>query len=142
MKKYKIYFACSISGEQGGKADKQLIVDILKKLKQDILSEIYINYDAQTEKNKKESDAEIYKISMDWIKDANLIVADVNKISLGVGYEIGWSIRDGKKVIALCKKERWESLSPMIKGITDSNFKLYAWSDQKNLERIFIKELG
>jgi len=53
---------------------------------------------------------------MDWLKSADVIVAEVSTPSLGVGYEIASSFNWGKKILCLYRNQEGKKLSAMISG--------------------------
>lgn len=132
----KIYFACSISGEPGGQEDKDLIVATLKTLGHEVISEIFIHHLKHEERKRRLSAHEIYEQDIKWIEEADIVVADVSRISMGVGYEIGWCTAKGKQVVALCRKDRVEKVTNMIKGITASTFSLNTWQFEDDLQQL------
>lgn len=140
----KIYFACSIRGEQGGKEEKEMMVKAMKDLGHVVLSEQFTNYDIDVnQQNSTEMiPSDIYKQDMGWVYDSDIIVADVSRISTGMGYEVGWKMAKGGRILALCKAEKLESLSNMLKGCTEKNFKLISWQTKGDVRKILEKELG
>jgi nucleoside 2-deoxyribosyltransferase len=53
---------------------------------------------------------------MIWLLDADIVVAEVTTASLGVGYEIGRALENGKKIICLFRPSSGKRLSAMIEG--------------------------
>ena len=142
----KIYFACSIRGEQGGKEEKELIVNTLKELGHEVLSEIFTTLDKDNNHSSKGTmtPAEVYKWDMNWVRESDVIVADVSRISTGLGYEIGWKLSSGGKVVALCREDKYDDLSNMIKGCTEPNFSLKLWKGMEHpeqLKEILLQEI-
>ncbi|MBI2011589.1 nucleoside 2-deoxyribosyltransferase [Candidatus Daviesbacteria bacterium] len=140
-RKLKVYFACSIKGEQGGKEEKIMITNIIKDLGHKILTEIILGHDLNANDTANLTPPQIYERDINWINDSDLVVADVTRISMGVGYEIGWVLRGGGKVVALCRADRKDALSNMIKGIIDKNFSLHYWENEDDLKIALKNEL-
>lgn len=140
-KKLKVYFACSIHGEKGGQAEKDLIVKTINNLGHRVLTEIFPT-DGIHARGAKLGPFAIYKEDMDWIKESDVLVADVTRISLGVGYEVGWSVAKKKKVVALYNKKKKGVLSFMLQGNKEESFHLHYWKSEKELRTILRKELG
>lgn len=140
----KIYFACSIRGEQGGKEEKEMIVKALQDLGHNVLSEEFtkldINVNQITEKGS--TPKEIYTQDMGWVDESDIIVADVSRISTGMGYEVGSKMAKGGRVLALCKADKLDALSNMLKGCTEKNFKLLSWQTSEDVAKILEQELG
>lgn len=141
VKKLKIYFACPIKGEQGGKDEKIMITNIIKNLGYEILTEIILGHDINANDAANLTPTQIYERDINWINSSDLVVADVTRISMGVGYEIGWVLRGGGKVIALCREDKKDVLSNMIKGITDKNFSLFYWQKESDLKSFLKNKL-
>lgn len=137
-----IYFACSIRGEQGGLEEKEFINKTLKELGHEVVSEIFVTQDNNNNNLGTMTPQQIYERDISWIKESNIIVADVSRVSLGVGFEIGWMLKDGRKVVALCREDRFEGLSNMIKGCSEPNFSLIVWKDFDELKNKLAKKLN
>lgn len=107
----KIYFAFSI---RGGERDENLINEVYEFLKKEghlVTTEFNIipKYD-----KKLFTDFDIYKRDIEALIESDILLADVNSPSLGVGYEIAFALSKNKKVIAFAKES--VSLSAMING--------------------------
>ncbi|MDD3245183.1 MAG: nucleoside 2-deoxyribosyltransferase, partial [Candidatus ainarchaeum sp.] len=64
----------------------------------------------------KLSAKEIFDRDVSWIKEADVILAEVTQVSLGVGYELGLSESLDKKIICLYRPKEGKRLSAMISG--------------------------
>lgn len=107
----KIYFSGSI---RGGRQDAALYRELIGELKKygTVLTE-HIGHETI---DHGLSDPDIYKQDMDWLRESDLIVAEVTTPSLGVGYEIGHAVAMGKRVICLYRTGNGSRLSAMISG--------------------------
>ena len=86
------------------------------------------------------TDEYIYERDMSWLKESDLVIAEVTTPSLGVGYEIRYAVETNKPVLALYHEEAGHKLSAMISGCTD--IKLYKYNqfeDLKNIIEEFIR---
>ena len=109
-----IYFAGAI---RGGRADQALYLQIIALLRGygTVLTE-HIGDAALTQSGEEQSDAFIHDRDLDWLRSADVLVAEVTTPSLGVGYEIGRCIEWGKRVIGLYRPGEGRRLSGMIAG--------------------------
>lgn len=120
----KIYFAGSI---RGGRDDRQNYMDIISHLQNygQVLTEHIGSASLTSMGEGGITDEYIYKRDMEWVNDADVVVAEVTQPSLGVGYELGWA--DGKKpIICLYRVQDGKRLSAMLtgnKGMTIFNYK-------------------
>ena len=120
----KIYFAGSIRGGRLLVDTYQQLIDWLNE-KHTVLSD-HVGSTAIT-KNGEQKDVEyIYNRDVAWLKESDLIIADVTIPSLGVGVEIGLAQTLGKKIICLYNVNADASLSAMVAG--DPNIKVLRYT--------------
>lgn len=110
----KIYFACSI---RGGRDDADTYAELAKyiKMKVTLLTEIFADNKLTSDGTNKPSSV-IWKTDVDWIKEADAVIAEVTNPSLGVGYEIAKAEEWNKPVLALFHEDGSRKLSAMIDG--------------------------
>lgn len=111
----KFYFCGSIRGGRQLADDYQLIINMMKKYGQVLTEHLGDNEVIET-KDRMLSDVEIHDRDMDWVRESDMVIAEVTIPSLGVGYEIGRAIELGKPVLTLFKSGAGYSLSAMIAG--------------------------
>lgn len=111
----KIYFAGSI---RGGREDRDLYAEIIDMLKNygEVLTEHIADKNISHMGQIEMTAEEIYNKDMAWLKEADIVIAEVTQVSLGVGYEIGHAENLGKKIICLYRPNSARSLSAMISG--------------------------
>ena len=108
-----IYFACSITG---GREFESVYQELVAALLADG-HEIPTSHLAQSEVMDQErviAPREVYERDANWIKDCDVLVAEVSVPSHGVGYEIGFALNLGKPVF--CLHHRDKKVSKMITG--------------------------
>jgi len=112
----KIYFAGSISG---GRDDQEIYFELINHLKTkgQVLTEHISdkNLSSYGESNKLTSE-QIFTRDVNWLKESDIVVAEVTQVSLGVGYELGLSESINKKVVCLYRPKVGKRLSAMISG--------------------------
>lgn len=138
----KIYFAGSI---RGGRDDVSLYSEMISHLGcfGDVLTEHVgcTNLERQWEANL--SDASIFARDVDWLKAADVVVAEVSTPSHGVGYEIGLAETLGKPILCLVTFAKRESLSAMIAGNGHISLAEYATvAEAKDQIDEFMKKNG
>lgn len=109
-----IYFAASISG---GRGDQGIYAQIIALLKQHgtVLTE-HLGDASLTAAGEALGDREIHDRDIQWLRQADVLVAEVTTPSLGVGYEIGRAVEWGKRIICLHRPAAGRRLSGMIAG--------------------------
>lgn len=78
-----------------------------------------------------QSDEEIYKDLENKLYEADIIFAEVSIPSLGVGYELGFADKLGKKIIAIYDSVYTPKVSTMIRG--NKRIKLIPYKDIKEI---------
>jgi nucleoside 2-deoxyribosyltransferase len=119
-----IYFACSITGGRNDEAVYQTIVDALVADGHTVPTASL----AQTDVIALEQiviPAEIYARDVAWIRGSEVLIAEVSTPSHGVGYEIGYALGLGKRV--LCLHREGARVSKMISGNLDPNLTVKAY---------------
>jgi len=109
----KIYFACSISGGRKDEKAYQYLVQALTGMGIDVPT-AHIAETGVEEVDAREKPGDIYNRDVSWIRESDLLIAEVSTPSHGVGYEIGYALDLGKPVLCLYKKG--VVISKMITG--------------------------
>ena len=124
----RIYFAGSI---RGGREDAALYLKIIEYLKSfgEVLTEHIGDLNLSEHGDDGPNDRFIHNRDMDWLQSADVLIAEVTTVSMGVGYEIGRAVESGKKVLCLFRPNSGKNLSAMIAGSPDLELVEY-----KNLE--------
>ena len=131
----KIYFAGSISG---GRDNQSIYLEIINylKTKGKVLTEHIANSNLSSYGETNLTREEIYTRDVAWIKESDVLIAEVTQVSLGVGYELGLAESLNKKIICLYREKEGKRLSAMISG--NKNFKVIIY---KKIEEVY-KKLG
>ena len=115
IRSMKIYFAGSI---RGGREDSEIYREIISELKKygDVLTEHFGDDVIVREIGERLTDRSIHDKDMDWLMESDILVAEVTKPSLGVGYEIGRAVENHKKILCIYRPSHVKRLSAMIAG--------------------------
>jgi 2'-deoxynucleoside 5'-phosphate N-hydrolase len=119
-----IYFAGSI---RGGRADQAIYLEIIEVLRRHgtVLTE-HIGAEALSGVGEPLPDCDIHDRDLDWLRQADVLVAEVTTPSLGVGYEIGRAVEWGKRIVCLYRPMEGRRLSGMIAGCGSVSVHEYA----------------
>ena len=131
----KIYFAGSIRGGREKVQDYIKIVNELKKYGK-VLTEHVANPDLSTS-GEDMTPQEIYERDRKWLEECDIVFAEISLPSLGVGYEIAYAEKLGKKVI--CMYEQNKNVSGMIRG--NKNFEIITYTKVDELLEEIRKSL-
>jgi nucleoside 2-deoxyribosyltransferase len=135
----KIYYAGSI---RGGRDDKDMYAKIIKTLSSygEVLTEHVGDRNLTALGEGGPTEEYIYNRDMKWLKEADVLIAEVTTPSLGVGYEIAKAEEWGKKVLCLYRETEGKRLSAMILGCKKLGVKKYTSS--VDLPAIFVEFFG
>ncbi len=120
-----IYFACSITGGREFESIYQEIVAALTKDGHEIPTS-HLAKSEVVENERLLTPRDVYERDVNWIKNCDVLVAEVSIPSHGVGYEIGFALNIGKPVLCLHHKER--KVSKMITGNPDPALTVCSYS--------------
>lgn len=132
-----IYFAGSIRGGRGDQAVYEEIIDRLRRYGT-VLTE-HVGDVSLSLGGENAADCDIHDRDLDWLRSADVLVAEVTTPSLGVGYEIGRAVEWGKRVICLYRPSGGKRLSGMIAGCRDVT--VHEYSHVADVDRIFQNAL-
>ena len=132
MGKLKIYFAGSI---RGGREDAELYQKIIDQLRQygEVLTEHVGDDDLRADGEDNKPDTYIHDRDMAWIRESDVVVAEVTTPSLGVGYEIAMAIQLKKPVFCFFNVQSGKQLSAMIRGAEE--VKIFEYSNFEDITR-------
>jgi len=130
----KIYFSGSIRAGREHQEHYAKIIGLLGKYGK-ILTEHIGDPKLSAQGELNITDDEIYERDMRWLKESDIVVADVSVPATGVGYEIAYAEILGKKVLCLYYGDAEKKISGMISGNRNLTVKTYKTAE--DLERIF-----
>ena len=109
----KVYFSGSI---RGGEPDRDWFQRLIRCISRHgkVLTENSFGYSFEEETSF--DDAWIYERDMDWLSEADAVVAEVSAPSLGVGYEIAKAEEWGKPLLLLYREQPGRKPSAMLNG--------------------------
>lgn len=129
----KIYFAGSI---RGGREDATLYQQLIAYLKNygEVLTEHIGDPSLTCAGNDGPSDRFIHDRDLEWLQAADVLVAEVTTVSMGVGYEIGRAVETRKPVLCLFRPSGGNNLSAMIAGC--ANLKLVNYQTLSDAQKV------
>ncbi|XP_020501814.1 5-hydroxymethyl-dUMP N-hydrolase [Labrus bergylta] len=133
----KVYFCGSI---RGGRDDVHLYRKIVDKLQS--YGTVLTEHVSSSELSNRGEDATvagekaIHDRDVDWLRQCDVVVAEVTQPSLGVGYELGRAVDMKKKIFCLFRPSSGRSLSAMIRGADDGNLFVVRDYSEDELENI------
>jgi nucleoside 2-deoxyribosyltransferase len=137
MPKPKIYFAASI---RSGRDDQPIYEQIIELLKSHgtVLSE-HFGSSSLTSNGEDLTNTFIRNRDKEWVREADLIIAEVTIPSLGVGIELGWAEEWDKKVICLYREQEGRRLSALVDGAP--GFQVFRYKTTEDVKKILADNL-
>ena len=120
-----IYFACSITGGRQDELVYQKLVAALQDYGHHVPTAVLASPEVMPLEGVVRPE-EVYARDVGWITGCDCLVAEVSTPSHGVGYEIGYALSLGKKVLCLYRQGR--KVSKMILGNPDPQLTILTYS--------------
>ena len=123
----KVYFAGAIRGGRSKVLDYQKMVETFEKSYAEVLTKHVANPNLSAS-GESLSFEEIYGRDINWIKECDIVFADITIPSLGVGYELAYAESLGKRIYAVYEKD--VNVSGFIRGNPNITFFAYESIDE------------
>jgi 2'-deoxynucleoside 5'-phosphate N-hydrolase len=129
----KAYFACSISGGRKDEKVYQYLVGVMIGMGIDVPT-AHIAETGIEEIDDQKEPLDIYQRDVNWIRESDILVAEISTPSHGVGYEIGYALSLDMPVLCLYKEG--VVVTKMISGNPDPLLSVMAYEDLPHAEEI------
>jgi len=133
----KIYFACSITGGREFESVYQAVVHALAE--NGVLTAHLVESDVM-EVEAGLSPRDVYIRDTGWLRECDVLIAEVSVPSHGVGYEVGLALGIEKPVLVLFQDGR--KISKMIGGNPDENLTVKTYSSTEEAIRTALQFLS
>ena len=120
-----IYFACSITGGRQDELVYQKLVAALQEIGHHVPTALLASPEVMPLEGVV-SAQDVYGRDVAWITGCDLLLAEISTPSHGVGYEIGYALTLGKRVLCLHRQGR--KISKMILGNPDPRLTVRAYT--------------
>ncbi len=121
-----VYFACSITGGRQDELVYQKLVGALESNGHLVPTALLASPDVMPLEGVVPAE-DVYARDIRWINECDFLLAEVSTPSHGVGYEIGYALSLGKRVLCLYRKGR--KVSKMILGNPHSKLSVRSYDD-------------
>lgn len=139
----KIYFTASTSHNGELIPYYKKILDLIKKQSVKVISGQQVADKKLLDNDKKLSAEQIFSREQYYIGEADVVIAEASKPSLGVGSEVVYALSLGKPVLVLVMNGYEDKISPMIAGNPSENLYIeyYNKNTIENNVNSFIKNI-
>lgn len=134
-----IYFACSITG---GRELESFYQQFVAALEADghVIPTSHLAQSEAMEGERMLTPVDVYERDAKWVRECDVLIAEVGVPSHGVGYEIGYALNAGKPVLCLAQNGR--RVSKMITGNSALEMKTYSTLEEAiTLARNFLSSI-
>jgi 2'-deoxynucleoside 5'-phosphate N-hydrolase len=128
-----IYFACSITGGREFEPVYQAIVAALEA-QGHIIPTSHLASSEVVGLDKIVTPQDIYRRDIQWLDQADMVIAEVSTPSHGVGYETAYALGIGKPV--LCIYQQGRAVSKMLTGNTHANIRIKTYVSKEQAAEI------
>jgi len=138
----RVFFSCSMRGGYSRVAQEELrkIPDIIEALGLVLISRHQTSENFM-ENESKLTEQEIHDRDYRWLKEVDLVIAEITNPSLGVGAEIADAVNLGIPVLCVYKKEYEHQISAYVRGKAGVVCRAYSDHDElKEVIREFVFE--
>jgi nucleoside 2-deoxyribosyltransferase len=133
-----IYFACSITGGRQDELVYQKLGAALQSNGHHVPTALLASPDVMPLEGVVSAE-DVYTRDVRWITECDFLLAEVSTPSHGVGYEIGYALSLGKKVLCLYRKGR--KVSKMILGNPHPQLTIHTYEDPDQAVQILTTYL-
>ena len=133
-----VYFACSITGGRQDELIYQKLVSTLQEDGHHVPTALLASPDVMPLEGVV-SPEDVYARDVRWISGCDFLLAEVSTPSHGVGYEIGYALSVGKKVLCLYRKGL--KVSKMILGNPHPQLTVHAYETPEQAVQILTTYL-
>jgi nucleoside 2-deoxyribosyltransferase len=133
-----IYFACSITGGRQDELVYQKLVQALQSNGHIVPTALLASPDVMPLEGIVPAE-DVYARDVRWISECDFLLAEVSTPSHGVGYEIGYALAIGKRVLCLYRKGR--KVSKMILGNPHPKLSIYTYEDPSQAVQVLTTYL-
>ena len=123
----KVYFAGAIRGGREKVYDYEKMVKQFEKCGEEVLTKHVANPNISV-KGENVSFKDIYERDIKWLKECDMVFADITIPSLGVGYELAYAESLGKIIYAVYEENA--NVSGFLRGNEKINFFTYNSIDE------------
>jgi 2'-deoxynucleoside 5'-phosphate N-hydrolase len=136
----KIYFGFTIAGDRAFLDHAKDIVALLQELGHEVLTKHVVAENIYNIDRSLPAD-EVFNRDMKWLRQADMMIAEVSSTSFGVGYEVASMLALGKKAILFYNSSIDKKISLLVKGNTHPNCTVVPYENFSQIEKVLRANL-
>ena len=141
----RIYLACTVRGDRSAVAAARHIHDRLVYLGHEVLTSHLLRDDVD-ELESHVTAAHVFARDVEWLKAADVLVAEASGSSFGVGFEVGYVLgraaQTGQRACVLYQADRQGAISRMISGLSHEHATSLAYGTLADIDAFLDAHLA
>ena len=130
----KIFFSHRMLGESENAQLCEQIIDLLSEYGEVLTERLSENGNISLRQGMEST--YVFEQDVDWLRDADVVIAEVSTPSIGVGYEVGLAESLEKRILCLYREKEDQKLSTMISG--NRNLSIAQYESIHDIEMFLI----
>jgi nucleoside 2-deoxyribosyltransferase len=134
-----IYLACTVRGDRAAVVALRGVADLLEREGHSVLTRHLLGDDVDTAESAL-SERDVFERDMEWLRSADLLIAEASGSSYGVGFEVGYVLgraeQSAQRVLLLYDAARRDRVSRLIAGNAHPCCTTYAYESPADLQRL------
>jgi nucleoside 2-deoxyribosyltransferase len=141
----RVYLACTVRGSRLAIDTARHIRDVLESLGHTVLTGHLLEDDVDLAESAL-ADGAIFERDVEWLEQADVLVAEASGSSFGVGFEVGYTLarapETGKRVLLLYDASRRDAISRMIAGNTSPYCRVLGYRSAGEIDAFLREQVG
>jgi nucleoside 2-deoxyribosyltransferase len=135
----KIYFGFTVAGDRSSIEIARRVVELLEDTGHEVLTRHLVS-DNAWQLDRLISPQQVYERDMRWLKQCDVLVAEVSGSSFGLGFETGYLLgATAKKAVLFYKRDVEKRISLLITGNTNPQCLVVPYTDVAEVEA-FVRD--
>jgi len=135
----KIYFGFTVAGDRSSIEIARRVVELLEDTGHEVLTRHLVSDNAR-QLDRLISPQQVYERDMRWLKQCDVLVAEVSGSSFGLGFETGYLLgATAKKAVLFYKRDVEKRISLLITGNTNPQCLVVPYTDVAEVEA-FVRD--
>ena len=131
-----IYLACTVRGDRHGLMAARALAELLERAGHTVLTRHLLGDDVDASESLL-TEGDVFGRDMQWLRAADLLIAEASGSSYGVGFEVGYVLggaeQTGRRVLVVYDAARGADVSRLVAGNSHPSCSTYAYRDTADL---------
>jgi len=140
----RVYLACTVRGNRAALDTARRLAQLIEALGHTVLTSHLLD-DAVDQTESLIADAAVFERDLEWLEQAEVLVAEASGSSYGVGFEVGYTLArapaSGQRVLVLYDEARRSSISRMIAGNTSPYCRVFGYRTPDEVDDFLRRHL-